>query len=135
LLPFLASVVVASCGQSNASTENSSATQPIYSDAQTDPGSKATPKNEYSRELFDMGAQLRRATFRNLMYSSGEQCDLVTEAVLKGGDKKTDFWRVTCTDSGDWLISVAPDSSTKILSCTTMAKLGDNCRAAWRKHR
>lgn len=80
-----------------------------------------------------MNAQGRLATFRKYMIASGEQCDLMTEAVLKGGYQGVDMWRVSCSDSGDWMVSVEPDSSTKILSCETMKQLGDDCRVAWKE--
>lgn len=36
-----------------------------------------------------------------------------------------------CSDSGEWMISIEPDSSTKILSCATIKQLGDDCHAVW----
>jgi hypothetical protein len=107
--------------------------EPTYSDAKLDPSSKAEPSNRYSRELFDMDGQMRRAMFRKLMRASGEQCDFVTEGVLRGGHKGTDMWRVACTDSGEWMVSIEPDSSTKILSCSNMKTLGDDCHQVWKK--
>lgn len=100
---------------------------PAFSDANAYPGSTATPTNPYSRQIFEMGGQLRRATFRKLMVNSSKPCDLVTEGILRGNDQETDFWRVTCTDSGQWMVSIAPDSSTKLTHCLTLAKLGDDC--------
>jgi hypothetical protein len=111
---------------------NVPAAEPTVSYGRLDPGSKATPSNKYSRQLFEMNDQVRLATFRKFMVASGETCDLVTDAVLKGSYHHSDMWRVACTDSGEWLVSIEPDSSTKILSCKTMKQLGDDCHAAWK---
>jgi hypothetical protein len=122
---------VASCDQlSNSSSADNS---PIVSYARTDPGSKARPSNRHSRQLFEMADQVRLATFRNYMAQSGEQCALVTSAVLRGGSHHTDMWRVACSDTGEWMVSIDPDSSTKILSCATVKQLGDDCHAVWKK--
>jgi hypothetical protein len=98
-----------------------------------DTGSKAKPSNKYSRQLFNMNDQVRLATFRNYMTQSGQQCALVTSAVLRGGYRHMDFWRVACSDSGDWMVSVMPDSATKILSCAVVKQLGDDCHSVWQK--
>ena len=106
--------------------------EPTFSHAKLDPGSKARPSNKYSRELFEMNDHVRQAMFRKFMLASGEQCDLVTEAVLRGGHKGMDMWRVACTDSGEWMVSIEPDSSTKIHSCSVMKTLGDDCHEVWK---
>ena len=100
--------------------------------ARLDPGSTAAPSNGYSRQLFEMNDQVRLATFRKYMVASGEQCALVTGAVLRGGYQGMDLWRVACSDSGEWMVSIEPDSSTKILSCATIKQLGDDCHAVWK---
>jgi len=123
-LLLLAALLLASC---DGQPDQAGKPPIVFSDRNTYPGLSIAPSNEYSRQIFDMGGQLRRATFRNLFYHSGMRCDLVSEALLRGGRKKTDFWRVTCTDSGGWMVSIAPDSSTKILHCATAKKLGDDC--------
>ena len=101
--------------------------------ARIDPGSKSRPSNKYSRQLFDMTDQVRLATFRNYMTQSGERCALVTSAVLRGGYHHMDMWRVACSDSGEWMVSIDPDSSTKILSCAVIKELGDDCHAVWKR--
>ena len=116
-------------GPNQAAIENSDL--PV-SYVRLDPGSKAKPSNRYSRQLFEMNDQVRLATFRKFMTESGEQCDLVTGAVLRGGYNRMDMWRVACTDSGEWMVSIEPDSSTKILSCETMKQLGDDCHSNWK---
>jgi hypothetical protein len=120
------------CDPQAASNEDSGLA-PNVSYARLDPGSNAKPSNKYSRQLFEMDDQVRLATFRNFMSQSDEQCALVTGAVLRGGSHRTDMWRVSCSDSGEWMVSIDPDSSTKILSCETMKRLGDNCHAAWKR--
>jgi hypothetical protein len=125
-------LVLAACDGPTASNETPSAPVAAVSYARLDPGSKAKPSNRYSRQLFEMDDQVRLATFRKFMAASGEQCALVTGAVLRGGYKRMDMWRVACSDSGEWVVSVEPDSSTKILSCDTMKRLGDDCHAVWK---
>ena len=79
-----------------------------------------------------MNDQVRLATFHKFMAESDEQCDLVTGAVLRGGYHHMDMWRVACSDSGEWMVSIGPDSSTKILSCDTAKRLGDDCHSVWK---
>jgi hypothetical protein len=126
----LSALCLAGCN--GPSESNAAASEPSVSYARLDPGSKAKPSNRYSRQLFEMNDQVRLAIFRKFMRESGEQCDLVTGAVLKGGYRHMDMWRVACSDSGEWLVSIEPDSSTKILSCDVMKKLGDDCHAVWK---
>jgi hypothetical protein len=120
------------CDGPDGSNDTAASAEPAVSYARLDPGSTAKPSNKYSRQLFEMNDQLRLATFRKFMAESGEQCDLATGAVLKGGYRGTDMWRVSCSNSGEWMVSIEPDSSTKILSCDTMKQLGDDCHAAWK---
>lgn len=130
---LMAAVLLAGCGQAPDSNDGTPApAEPAVSYARLDPGSNARPSNSYSRRLFEMNDQVRLATFRKYMVESGERCDLVTEAVLRGGHQGLDMWRIACSDSGEWMISIAPDSSTKFLSCAIVRQLGDDCRAAWK---
>ena len=112
---------------------NANESGPTVSYERVDSGSNAKPSNAYSKQLFDMGDQVRLATFRNYMTQSGERCGLVTSAVLRGGYHHMDMWRVTCSDSGEWMVSIQPNSSTKVLSCATMKQLGDDCHSVWKK--
>jgi len=118
------------CSQPVKTNESANA-ETAVSYARLDAGSKARPSNHSSKQLFNMGDQVRLATFRNYLTQSGQQCALVTSAVLKGGYHHIDMWRVGCSDTGEWMVSIEPDSSTKILSCTTMKRLGDDCHASW----
>jgi hypothetical protein len=131
ILTTLCALCLAACGgpkdSNRAATSN-----PSVSYERLDPGSRAKPSNKYSQQVFGMNDQLRLATFRKFMTESGEQCELVTGAVLRGGYHHADMWRVACSDSGEWMISIDPDSSTKILSCDTMKRLGDDCHAVWK---
>ncbi len=131
---LLAALAFACAACDQPPNSNDSATSaPMVSYARLDPGSKAKASNAYSKQLFNMGDQVRLATFRNYMTQSGEQCDLVTSAVLRGGYHHMDMWRVACSDSGEWMVSVKPDSSTKILSCAIVRQLGDDCHSVWKK--
>jgi hypothetical protein len=87
--------------------------------------------NKHSAQIAQMDPQSRRAIFRRFMTSSGKQCDLVTETMLNGSYKGTAFWNIRCSDSGDWRVSIEPDSSTKILHCAVIEKLNDKCWAAF----
>ena len=116
-----------------ADSNRAEVSEPTVSYDRLDSGSKAKPSNKYSRQLFDMNNQVRLATFRKFMIESGEQCALVTGAVLKGGYHHMDMWRVACSDTGEWMVSIEPNSSTKILSCEVMERLGDDCHAVWKR--
>lgn len=96
----------------------------VVSDRSHDAG--AVPTNGASWALFDDPAK-RRASLQAFLVSSGEQCNLVTEALLKGGFEGTDLWRVSCADSGDWLITVT-DRQLTAVSCR---KSANECQTAW----
>lgn len=143
---MLCCIVLASCDNtptadnSQQSADNSQ--QLIFSHNPLDPGSTSEPSNDVSRKLFEMDGQERLAIFKEYMNSSGKACEYVTEAVLLGGYQRTDFWRVACSDSGEWEVSIEPDSegSTRILSCNVVKALarlekhpGDDCHAVWNR--
>ncbi|MGI8704291.1 MAG: hypothetical protein ACR2JJ_00565 [Sphingomicrobium sp.] len=117
---------LAACDQAS---ERTSASAPAFSYEAQFPGASKEPQNRYSRQLFEMNGQVRLATFRKLMVESDKQCDLVTEALLMGSYEGMDFWRIACTDSGQWRVSIEPDSSTRLMSCAAVEELGNNCEA------
>ncbi len=49
-----------------------------------------------------------------MLSGAGKPCALVTEAVLRDGFEGTDIWRVTCSDSGDWLVTFRTDAPMTI---------------------
>lgn len=71
----------------------------------------------------------RRAAFQQLLQMLNKRCSAVTEAVLKGGFEGTDLWRVTCVDSGEWLVTFANAADPAATSC--QAAPGE-CADAWR---
>lgn len=97
------------------------------SDRSHDPG--AEPTNLLSFELLSKAPTVRRAAFQKTLGSLEKQCQLVTEAVLKGGFEGTDLWRVSCADSGDWLVTFSPDLSVSATSCRVSRA---ECQAAWK---
>src|SRR5258708_3671086 len=113
-LVLLIALPVASCGPQS----GNKAQEPgiIYSDRSTDPG--VVPANPASYSVMEDPNQ-RRVVFRDILHASGNQCQLVTEAVLKGGAHGNDLWRVTCADSGQWLVTFVSDTSKTVVSCRT----------------
>ena len=101
--------------------------QPTISDRSRDPG--AEPTNLLSFELLSKDSATRRAAFEKTLGSLEKRCQLVTEAVLKGGFDETDLWRVRCADSGDWLVTFSPDLSISATSCRVSRA---ECQAAWK---
>ena len=98
----------------------------VVSDRSRDPG--AQPTNQLSFELLSLDPATRRAAFQELA-TLEKQCELVTEAVLKGGFEGIDLWRVSCADSGDWLVTFLPNRSVSATSCRTSLA---ECQAAWK---
>ena len=118
-------LAVAACDQSD---QEPGRQDPVgLSDRSTDPGTNPTPTNPISFVLLE-NPDDRRRTLQSQLQSAGKKCGLVTEAILKGGFEGTDFWRVTCNDSGEWLVSFGLGGATRFESCRTSP--GD-CRAAW----
>src|SRR5580765_2531893 len=88
-----AALLVLSC---DSQRNNDSQPTIVISDRSRDPG--AEPTNLLSFELFSKEPAARRDAFQKTLGSLGKRCQLVTEAVLKGGFDGTDLWRVSCTD-------------------------------------
>jgi hypothetical protein len=101
---------------------------PVVSDRSEDPG--AVPTTTLSFEaLAKTDPAVRRASFQQILISLGKQCTFVTEAVLKGGFEGTDFWGVTCGDTGEWLVTFSNDIPPAVTSCKASPK---ECVDAWR---
>jgi hypothetical protein len=88
------------------------------SDRATDPGTILIPTAEKSFVLLGDPAR-RRAFFQNALMTAGERCKLVQEAIFKGGLDGSDLWRVSCTDSGDWLVTVSNRPHPFVQKCTS----------------
>lgn len=90
-----------------------------------EPGSTAAPTNERSFELIDADGPKRFRRFRKMISDAGEQCGVVTSAMLRGGVGGTDEWRISCADTGHWSIWLQAGGSTEVLRCST-----SQCKAA-----
>jgi len=83
----------------------------------------AYARNRYSDQMQDMSDGQRNAMFAKLMMGSGERCGRVDRSFYRGEARGTALWNIRCTASGSWTISIAPDSSTRILSCSVNKRL------------
>lgn len=97
---------------------DSSARRVVISDASRDPGSLVVPTNEFSLALIGSDPSSRREWFRSTVITAGNQCTLVTSAILKAGDDGIDLWRVGCSDAA-WLVTLGPALRTSVDSCST----------------
>jgi hypothetical protein len=121
---ILLTVSLVSCGPRN---NHHGKQQTIhYSDRSVDPG--VVPTNPASYALME-DPNKRRAAFVDILVSLGNHCRIATEAVLKGGANGNDLWSVNCVDSGQWLVTFAPDTSKTAVSCR---KSPEECEAAWK---
>ena len=119
-------LVVAACDHSDREPGRQ---DPVgLSDRSTDPGTNPTPTNPISF-VFLKDPDDRRKTLQSQLQSAGKKCGIVTEAILKGGFDGTDVWRVTCNDSGEWLVTFGLGGATTFESCSTLPA---DCRAAWK---
>jgi len=116
-------LLVLSC---NSQRNNDSQPSIVNPDRSRDPG--AEPTNLLSFELFSKDPAARRDAFQRTLGSLEKRCQLVTEAVLKGGFDGIDLWRVSCADSGDWLVTFSRDLSVSVTSCRESPA---ECQAAW----
>lgn len=102
--------------------------RPSVSDRAQDPG--AVPTADLSFEMLGQpDPAARRVAFRQLLQTLKQRCSAVTEAVLKGGFEGTDLWRVTCVDSGEWLVTFAHQADPVATSCKAAPT---ECADAWR---
>jgi len=116
-------LALASCN----SSEPEQLQDPV-SDASHDPGTNPVATNDLSAGLLIEEPAARRGYFASQMKRAGKNCPMVTEAVLKGGFEGSDFWRIRCTATGDWLVILGEGSPLKIANCKQSQ---DECRVAW----
>ena len=121
---MLAVSLVSSC---DSKPDNEVQPTTVISDRSRDAG--AEPTNLLSFELLSKDPATRRDLFQKTLGTEGKRCQLVTEAVLKGGFDGTDLWRIACSDTGDWLITFSRDLSVSAVSCRA---LPSECLAAWK---
>lgn len=130
-IAFAAVALLAGC-QPDTEGPVSNGTQAVDNGSSpVEPGSNAKPANKWSQKLYDMDGPARFTALKGIILSSGSQCDDVTSAVLKGHEDKMDMWHVTC-GTGQWMVSIDQDASTKTLSCETLAKIGSDCDKVWK---
>lgn len=84
-----------------------------------EPGSTVAPTNDISIALIAADGPRRFVTFQKMVSDAGEQCSVVTSAILRGGVGSTDEWRVSCADSGHWSIWLKAGGSEEVLRCST----------------
>src|SRR4051794_33794581 len=101
---FIAACVLVVAACDNSDREPGRENPVRLSDRATDPGTHPSPTNPISLLLLK-DPDDRRRTLQARLQAAGKKCALVTEAILKGGFDGTDFWRVTCNDSGEWLVT------------------------------
>ena len=82
-----------------------------------EPGSVGTPTNETSLMWMSRDGPRRFLEIEWVITEAGNQCANVTRAIFKGGVGGIDEWRVSCSDSGEWVIWLRPDK-TEISQCT-----------------
>jgi hypothetical protein len=108
-------LVAAACEREAADTPQ----QDAVSYAPYEPGSPVIASNPSSFRLISAGGPARFATFQQLITHSGNTCDRVTSAVLKGGMEKADEWRVNCASSGNWSIWLNDAREPEVKHCST----------------
>jgi hypothetical protein len=114
LSPLLLALLISSCDDG----KDRAATGPAISYAVRDPGSTAVASNPTSAQLIGMDGPQRLGQIGQRLKNLGIECDTVTGAVLKGGYRGLDIWRVSCSDSGDWLLSIDDRAPMTAVSCT-----------------
>lgn len=86
--------------------------------AAQEPGANVTPTSDASFQLMGEDGPSRFEQLQQLIAARENQCSSVTKAVILGGLEGTDEWRVSCADSGTWLIWYRPDQDPELDHCT-----------------
>jgi hypothetical protein len=76
-----------------------------------------------------MDGPTRLDSIGEILRHQGIECETVTGAVLKAGYAGMDVWRVSCADSGDWLLSIDDRPPTSAVSCSEVQS--KSCYTAW----
>lgn len=87
--------------------------------------------NYPARQLAARPATERAAILGTIVTSAGERCRRAIRATRKGADRDLDFWAVDCGRDGKWLVSIAPDSATRVVSCTSPIGTDLKCDRPW----
>jgi hypothetical protein len=77
------------------------------------------PTHDLSFKLTSLPGDQRLLQFQKQIIESGEECALATAAILKDGFEGTDAWRITCTDTGDWLVTFRQHAAHRVDRCST----------------
>ena len=128
LVPLALLLALGSCGEGG---DEPPPPQPSVRLSPREPGSIALPTSPRSVRLYSIDAALRFVLFKDMLLEAGQPCAAVTGAVLKGGAAGMDVWRVSCSDSGDWAVSIDADSPPTVLRCSSLP--GNECDAVWSK--
>jgi hypothetical protein len=125
LSPLLLALLISGCDDGKERAANG----PAISYAIRDPGSTALPSTPTSARLIGVDGPQRLGEIWQQLQNMNIQCEVVTGAVLKGGYGGMDVWRVSCADSGDWLLSIDDRSPMTAVSCTEAE--ANSCYATW----
>jgi hypothetical protein len=125
LSPFVLALPIASCNEG----QQPESSGPAISYSVRDPGSTAVPSNPTSGQLIGMAGPGRLDNVGQRLRNLNIECAIVTGAVLKAGYGGLDVWRVSCSDSGDWLLSIDNRAPATAVSCTEIQS--KTCYSNW----
>lgn len=91
---------------------------PAVSYSIREPRSNVLPTHDASFRLMRLAGEQRLLGLQKHIVEAGEKCAFATAAILKDGFEGTDAWRVTCTDTGDWLVTFRPHAGRLVERCS-----------------
>lgn len=134
-MSLVGTAVLIACGQPPAK-QNDTPTEAETTDTpaaeaalvEQTPAIDTVTANPSHNRLAAMSEGERGRILAKLMDASGEPCGTVSRTFYQGStDEGQVFWNIKCSQSGDWVVSVQPDSSTMLLECSVKERLGSPC--------
>jgi hypothetical protein len=114
----LALLVPAGCGQGSGSGGNQAAVATIRI---------SSPDED---RLIALSEGSRNLALVRAIHDEGQRCKRVDAANRQQAYRGLSMWTARCSDSGDWAIFIAPDSSVQVRKCADLAELGlPQCKA------
>lgn len=84
-------------------------------------------RNTYSNHLENLAGKQQSRAFSKLLRENGEQCPTVTRAMFRRDIGPNAFGNIGCSDEGQWMISIASNSWTRVTNCKRLAEAGTPC--------
>jgi hypothetical protein len=80
--------------------------------------------NTYSDQLAALSPLARNDGLWRALRDAGQRCKRVDAGAHQQDYKDMAYWTAHCTDTGEWMVFIAPNADVQIRPCSQAAELG-----------